>query len=310
MAEVVGIRFKDVGKIYYFDPCGEQLKKNQHIIVETARGTECGVVAMSNRDVDDSVIVKPLKPIIRVADKADLERLRENKQKELEAAQICNEKIKKHGLEMKLVDVEYTFDGSKVLFYFTADGRVDFRELVKDLASVFRMRIELRQIGVRDEAKMLGGVGTCGRGLCCNTWLRDFEPVSIKMAKVQNLSLNPSKISGMCGRLMCCLKFENEAYNYLKKGMPSVGERIKTPDGKALVTEVNILENIVKTRLILEEGDKKKGIEEKLSNEYYSYAKEEIKRLGKHKSGGGKHDDDLSNLDKDTLKEIEKLMKD
>ena len=212
---------------------------------------------------------------------------------------------------MKLIDVEYTFDNSKVVFYFTADGRVDFRELVKDLASVFRMRIELRQIGVRDEAKMLGGVGNCGRGLCCNTWLRDFEPVSIKMAKVQNLSLNPSKISGICGRLMCCLKFENEVYSQLKKGMPNVGERIKTPDGMAIVSDVNILENLIKTRLVLEPASKENDNEEKLSTEFYTYGKEEIRRLGKKNGGGNqKKDDDLNNLDKETLKEIEKLMKD
>ena len=249
MAEVVGIRFQDVGKIYYFAPCGEQLKKNQHIIVETARGTECGVVAMSNRDVDDSVIVKPLKPIIRVADKADLERLRENKQKELEAAQICNEKIKKHGLEMKLVDVEYTFDGSKVLFYFTADGRVDFRELVKDLASVFRTRIELRQIGVRDESKMIGGFGICGRPFCCSTFLGEFQPVSIKMAKEQGLSLNPAKISGTCGRLMCCLKYEQNAYEYLLKITPCKGSIVKTKEGRGTVVECNLLRGYVKVRL-------------------------------------------------------------
>ncbi|MBQ3520351.1 MAG: stage 0 sporulation protein, partial [Firmicutes bacterium] len=206
-------------------------------------------------------------------------------------------------------DVEYTFDNSKVVFYFTADGRVDFRELVKDLAAVFRMRIELRQIGVRDEAKMLGGVGNCGRGLCCNTWLSDFEPVSIKMAKVQNLSLNPSKISGICGRLMCCLKFENEVYTHLKKGMPSVGERVKTPDGMAIVTDVNILENIIKTRLVVEEGSKEKDTEEKLSTELYNYSKEEIKRVNK-KNNNKKKEDDLADLDGELLKEIKELMKD
>ncbi|MBR6798677.1 MAG: stage 0 sporulation protein, partial [Firmicutes bacterium] len=213
------------------------------------------------------------------------------------------------GLDMKLVDVECAFDGSKILFYFTSDGRVDFRELVKDLAAVFRMRIELRQIGVRDEAKMLGGVGNCGRGLCCNTWLSDFEPVSIKMAKVQNLSLNPSKISGICGRLMCCLKFENEVYTHLKKGMPSVGEKIKTPDGMAVVTDVNILENIIKTRLVVEEGSKEKGTEEKLSTELYNYSKEEIKRVNK-KNNNKKKEDDLADLDGELLKEIKELMKD
>ena len=195
-----------------------------------------------------------------------------------------------------------------MIFYFTADGRVDFRELVKDLAAIFRMRIELRQIGVRDEAKMLGGVGNCGRGLCCNTWLSDFEPVSIKMAKVQNLSLNPSKISGICGRLMCCLKFENEVYTHLKKGMPSVGERIKTPDGMAVVTDVNILENVVKTRLIVEEGSKDKDSEEKLSAEIYNYKKDDIKRFGK--KNNRKREDELANLEDDVLKEIKELMKD
>jgi len=200
------------------------------------------------------------------------------------------------------------------VFYFTADGRVDFRELVKDLASVFRMRIELRQIGVRDEAKMIGGVGSCGRGLCCSTWLRDFEPVSIKMAKVQNLSLNPTKISGICGRLMCCLKYENDIYNELKKGMPNVGERVKTPDGIGVVTDINILENLVRTRLVLEEASKDNDNEEKLSTEFYSYGKEEIKRLGKRNRKGNKNkerkEDELNGLDPEQLKEIEKLLKD
>ena len=221
---------------------------------------------------------------------------------------LCQEKVDAHKLEMKLIDVEYTFDNSKVVFYFTADGRVDFRELVKDLAAVFRMRIELRQIGVRDEAKMLGGVGNCGRGLCCNTWLSDFEPVSIKMAKVQNLSLNPSKISGICGRLMCCLKFENDVYTHMKKGMPAVGERIKTPDGMAVVTDVNILENIIKTRLVLEEASKNNDKEEKLSTEFYNYKKEEIKRVSKKHNK--KNEDDLGGLDGELLKEIKELMKD
>ena len=215
---------------------------------------------------------------------------------------------------MKLIDVEYTFDNSKVVFYFTADGRVDFRELVKDLASVFRMRIELRQIGVRDEAKMIGGVGSCGRGLCCSTWLRDFEPVSIKMAKVQNLSLNPTKISGICGRLMCCLKYENEIYTELKKGMPNVGERVRTPDGTGVVTDVNILENLVKTRLVLEEASKENDNEEKLSTEFYTYGKEEIRRFSKKNRKGGKgrdkKDDSLNGLDPEQIKEIEKLLKD
>ncbi len=310
MTKVVGVKFKDAGKLYYFSPGKFDVKAGDSVIVETARGLEFGSVTMGNTEVDDSELVAPLKSIIRIATEKDKAKHEENLAKRDEALEICQKKIDTHKLEMKLIDVEYTFDNSKVVFYFTADGRVDFRELVKDLASVFRMRIELRQIGVRDEAKMLGGVGTCGRGLCCATWLRDFEPVSIKMAKVQNLSLNPSKISGMCGRLMCCLKYENDAYTYLKKGMPIVGERIKTPDGKAIVTEVNILESVVKTRLVLEEGDKKNGVEEKLSTEFYSYNKDQIKRFGKNKSNNKKHGDDLSDLDKDTLKEIKQLMKD
>lgn len=308
MTNVVGVRFKDAGKLYYFSPGKNHVKIGDNVIVETARGLEFGKVTMSETKVKESEIVSPLKSIIRIANDKDKKRHEENLAKKAEAMRLCQEKVDAHNLEMKLIDVEYTFDNSKIVFYFTADGRVDFRELVKDLASVFRMRIELRQIGVRDEAKMLGGVGNCGRGLCCSTWISDFEPVSIKMAKVQNLSLNPSKISGICGRLMCCLKFENEVYTYLKKGMPSVGERVKTPDGMAVVTDVNILENAVKTRLILEEASKKDGIEEKLSTEFYSYKKEEIKRVSKkhHKN----KEDDLENLEGELLKEIKELMKD
>ncbi len=309
MTDVVGVKFKDAGKLYYFSPGKLDVKAGENVIVETARGLEFGTVTMGVTSVKESELVAPLKNIIRIATDKDKKKHEENLAKRNDAMRICQEKIEAHGLEMKLIDVEYTFDNSKVVFYFTADGRVDFRELVKDLASVFRMRIELRQIGVRDEAKMLGGVGSCGRALCCNTWLRDFEPVSIKMAKVQNLSLNPTKISGMCGRLMCCLKYENDAYTYLKKGMPIVGERVRTPDGKAVVTDVNLLESLVKTRLIVEEGDKKNGIEEKLSPEFYTYGKEEIKRFGKNK-GQKKKDNGLEDLDKDTLKEIKELLKD
>ena len=268
MIKVVGVKFKEAGKLYYFSPGSLKVSKGDNVIVETARGLEFGTVTMEETEIKESEIVAPLKNIIRTATEKDRRKHKQNLGKKAEALRLCQEKIDAHKLEMKLIDVEYTFDNSKVVFYFTADGRVDFRELVKDLAAVFRMRIELRQIGVRDEAKMLGGVGNCGRGLCCSTWLADFEPVSIKMAKVQNLSLNPSKISGICGRLMCCLKFENEVYTHLKKGMPSTGERIKTPDGIAVVTDVNILENKIKTRLVLEEGDKKKDIEEKLSTEF------------------------------------------
>ncbi len=309
MVKIVGIKFKDAGKLYYFSPGGHKVDVGDNVIVETARGLEFGKVTLAETEVKESEIVAPLKSIIRIANEKDKKKHKENLAKKEEAMRLCQEKVDAHGLEMKLIDVEYTFDNSKVVFYFTADGRVDFRELVKDLAAVFRMRIELRQIGVRDEAKMLGGVGNCGRGLCCNTWLSDFEPVSIKMAKVQNLSLNPSKISGICGRLMCCLKFENEVYTHLKKGMPSVGEKVKTPDGMAVVTDVNILENIIKTRLVVEEGSKEKGTEEKLSTELYNYSKEEIKRVNK-KNNNKKKEDDLADLDGELLKEIKELMKD
>lgn len=308
MTKVVGIKFKDAGKLYYFSPGDFKVETGDNVIVETARGLEFGTVTMGETEVREQDLVAPLKNIIRIADEKDRKRHEENIAKKSEALRLCQQKVDDHKLEMKLIDVEYTFDNSKVIFYFTADGRVDFRELVKDLAAIFRMRIELRQIGVRDEAKMLGGVGNCGRGLCCNTWLSDFEPVSIKMAKVQNLSLNPSKISGICGRLMCCLKFENEVYTHLKKGMPSVGERIKTPDGMAVVTDVNILESIIKTRLVVEDGSKDKNAEEKLSTEIYAYNKDEIKRLGK--KNNRKKEDDLANLEDDVLKEIKELMKD
>ena len=309
MVKIVGIKFKDAGKLYYFSPGGHKVDVGDNVIVETARGLEFGKVTLAETEVKESEIVAPLKSIIRIANEKDKKKHKENLAKKEDAMRLCQEKVDAHGLEMKLIDVEYTFDNSKVVFYFTADGRVDFRELVKDLAAVFRMRIELRQIGVRDEAKMLGGVGNCGRGLCCNTWLSDFEPVSIKMAKVQNLSLNPSKISGICGRLMCCLKFENEVYTHLKKGMPSVGERVKTPDGMAVVTDVNILENIIKTRLVVEDGSKEKDTEEKLSTELYNYSKEEIKRVNK-KNNNKKKEDDLADLDGELLKEIKELMKD
>ena len=221
-ADVVGVRFKKMGKMYYFDPNGLDPKAEEHVIVETARGMEFGTVSMGVTAVNDNDVVKPLKKVVRIADEEDIRRHEENEAKKGDAMRICQEKIAKHHLEMKLIDVEYTFDNNKIIFYFTADGRVDFRELVKDLAGVFKMRIELRQIGVRDEAKMLGGIGCCGRELCCATWLTDFQPVSIKMTKTQNLSLNPTKISGVCGRLMCCLKYENDTYLELGKDLPSV----------------------------------------------------------------------------------------
>lgn len=249
MTEVIGIRFKNIGKIYYFDPAGNQAPKGQRVIVETSRGVECGEVVMSNRQVDDEEIVQPLKPVIRMATKEDIKRLEENARKEKEAFRICLKKIESHKLEMKLVDVEYTFDNNKILFYFTADGRVDFRELVKDLASVFRTRIELRQIGVRDESKMLGGIGICGRPFCCSTFLGEFQPVSIKMAKEQGLSINPVKISGTCGRLMCCLKYEQDSYEYLLHITPRVGTPVITPEGKGVVCETNLLTGDVKVRM-------------------------------------------------------------
>lgn len=254
MVNVVGVRFRTAGKIYYFDPCSFTFKKGDRVIVETARGVECGEVVAPNHEVADEDVVAPLKNVIRKADEDDLKHVEENRQREVEAFSICLEKIKKHNLDMKLIDVEYTFDNNKVLFYFTADGRVDFRELVKDLASVFRTRIELRQIGVRDEAKMMGAIGACGRPLCCSTHLAEFHPVSIKMAKEQSLSLNPTKISGTCGRLMCCLKYEQETYEYLLKKMPKVDAVVQTPNGPGTVVWVSLLKEKVKVKLDSEQG--------------------------------------------------------
>jgi cell fate regulator YaaT (PSP1 superfamily) len=283
MIKVACVRFKSAGRIYYFDPAGLELSAGNNVIVETVRGIEFGTLSCDPIEVDESSIVSPLKPIIRVATPDDEKRNRENEAKKERALAICEEKIAARGLDMKLVDVEYTFDNSKIIYYFTADGRVDFRELVKDLAGVFRMRIELRQIGVRDETKMMGGIGCCGRDLCCHSWLPEFGPVSIKMAKVQNLSLNPIKISGICGRLMCCLQYENDTYLELRKGMPQPGDYLDTPDGKAVVEDVNILQNRIRTRLVLEEGTADKP--EKLSSEYYIYKKEEISKDFKKKQG-------------------------
>ena len=249
MAEIVGIKFKDVGKVYYFGPNGMTFQKGDKAIVETARGLECGEVATENSDVPDESIVAPLKPVIRHATKEDLATVEQNKEKEKNAFQICEEKIAHHGLDMKLVDVEYTFDSSKILFYFTADGRVDFRELVKDLAGIFRTRIELRQIGVRDGAKKLGGFGICGRPFCCNTFLGEFQPVSIKMAKEQGMSLNPVKISGTCGRLMCCLKYEQDTYEHLLRHTPKVGAIVETVEGRGTVIENNLITGMLKVRL-------------------------------------------------------------
>lgn len=248
MTEIIGVRFKSVGKIYYFSPNGLNIDVGQHVIVETARGVECGEVVMGNRMVEDSEIMPPLKSVMRVATVEDMKVVEENKKKEKDAFRICEGKIANHKLDMKLIDVECTFDNNKLLFYFSSENRVDFRELVKDLASVFRTRIELRQIGVRDEAKMLGGLGICGRAFCCKTFLGEFQPVSIKMAKEQGLSLNPTKISGTCGRLMCCLKYEQDSYEELLKVTPKVGAYVDTPSGKGYVEEVNLLTGMLKVK--------------------------------------------------------------
>lgn len=257
MKVIIGVRFRQAGKVYYFDPGKNQLERGQHVIVETAKGVEYGLVVLPNQEMPEEKIVAPLKGIIRVATEKDDAAEKKNREKEKEAFQICLEKIAKHGLEMKLIDAEYTFDNNKLLFYFTADGRIDFRELVKDLASVFRTRIELRQIGVRDETKIRGGIGICGRALCCHSYLSDFAPVSIKMAKEQNLSLNPTKISGVCGRLMCCLKNEEEAYEELNSRLPNVGSRVKTPEGlTGEVQSVSVLKQRVKVVVNLENDEK------------------------------------------------------
>ena len=249
MVKVVGIKFKDTGKSYYFSPENFDVSLGQTVIVETARGLEYGMVSILPQEIEEDKLVSPLKPIVRIATEQDKIQLEKNKIKEKEAFVICEEKIAKHKLDMKLVDVEYTFDGNKILFYFTSDGRVDFRELVKDLASVFKTRIELRQIGIRDEAKMLGGIGICGRGLCCSNFLDGFHSVSIKMAKEQGLSLNPTKISGNCGRLMCCLKYEQNCYEQYSKLMPSVGAVVMTPNGKGTVQSSSLLKGMVKVKL-------------------------------------------------------------
>ena len=256
MTKVIGVRFRTAGKIYFFDPLNMEIKRGDHVIVETARGIEFGTVMTGVTEVEDDKIVQPLKPVIRLATERDIEQEANNKIKEKEAFKVCLEKIRKHELDMKLIDAEYTFDNNKVLFYFTADGRIDFRELVKDLAGVFKTRIELRQIGVRDETKIVGGIGICGRPLCCHSYLADFIPVSIKMAKEQNLSLNPTKISGVCGRLMCCLKNEEETYEELNRKLPGVGDYVTTEDGfKGEVHSVNVLRQLVK--VIVEQGDEK-----------------------------------------------------
>ena len=293
MTKVIGVRFRTAGKIYYFDPTRFETKKGDHVIVETARGVEYGTVVGGIREVDDSKVVQPLKPVLRIATERDNEQEAANKGKEKEAFRICQEKIRKHGLDMKLIDAEYTFDNNKVLFYFTADGRIDFRELVKDLASVFKTRIELRQIGVRDETKILGGIGICGRRLCCHTHLSEFVPVSIKMAKEQNLSLNPTKISGVCGRLMCCLKHEEETYEDLNRRLPNIGDYVTTDDGlKGEVSSVNVLRQQVK--VIVNVDDEKEIREYPLDQLRFK------KRHGRNKKN------DVSEKE---LKELEKLEK-
>ena len=274
MIKVIGVRFRTAGKIYFFDPGKLNIKRNDHVIVETARGIEYGHVLIAPREVDDSKVIQPLKAVIRLATPEDDEIERKNKEKEKDAFKICLEKIAKHKLQMKLIDAEYTFDNNKVLFYFTADGRIDFRELVKDLASVFKTRIELRQIGVRDETKILGGIGICGRELCCHSHLSEFIPVSIKMAKEQNLSLNPTKISGVCGRLMCCLKHEEETYEELNRRLPNVGDYVTTEDGlKGEVHSVNVLRQLVK---VIVDVDNEKEIQE------YKVDQLRFKRKHKH----------------------------
>ena len=257
MIKVIGVRFRTAGKVYFFAPAGMEINTGDHVIVETARGIEFGHVVLGSREVDESKVVQPLKSVIRMATAADEETERRNKEKEKEAFGICLEKIKKHNLQMKLIDAEYTFDNNKVLFYFTADGRIDFRELVKDLAAVFKTRIELRQIGVRDETKIMGGIGICGRPLCCHTYLSEFIPVSIKMAKEQNLSLNPTKISGVCGRLMCCLKNEEETYEELNSKLPGIGDYVTTDDGlKGEVHSVSVLRQLVKVVVTVGKDEK------------------------------------------------------
>jgi cell fate regulator YaaT (PSP1 superfamily) len=274
MVKVIGVRFRTAGKIYFFDPGKLKIKKGDHVIVETARGIEYGTVVGNPREVPKEKVIQPLKPVLRIATERDNEQEASNKLKEKEAFKICLEKIQKHRLEMKLIDAEYTFDNNKVLFYFTADGRIDFRELVKDLAAVFKTRIELRQIGVRDETKILGGIGICGRELCCHSHLSEFVPVSIKMAKEQNLSLNPAKISGVCGRLMCCLKHEEETYEELNRKLPNIGDHVTTFDGlKGEVASVNVLRQLVK--VIVDVGDEK---------EIQEYKVEQLRFRRKHRN--------------------------
>ena len=298
MTKVIGVRFRSAGKIYFFSPGKYTIKKGDHVIVETSRGVEYGTVVSDPRDIEDDKVIKPLKTVLRTASTKDDEQEASNREKEKEAFRVCIEKIRKHELDMKLIDAEYTFDNNKILFYFTADGRIDFRELVKDLASVFKTRIELRQIGVRDETKIIGGYGICGRPLCCHSYLSDFVPVSIKMAKEQSLSLNPTKISGVCGRLMCCLKNEEDVYEELNRKMPGIGDFCTARDGlSGEVSSVNILRQTVK---ILVNVDDEKEV-----HEYKLEELENIRKKQKKKTNGGK-----KNSQEDAeIKELEKLEK-
>jgi len=285
MRKVVAIKFRTSQKHYYFDPEGIEIACGDFVVVETVRGVELGIVRGGLIEVSEKEFGKAIRPILRKATPEDLETEKANMAKRKDAVRHCKQKVDEYGLQMKLIDAEYTFDGAKLIFYFTAEKRVDFRELVKDLAGHFRMRIELRQVGVRDETRILGGFGTCGRELCCKGWLTDFEPVSIKMAKVQNLSLNPGKISGSCGRLMCCLKYENDVYLELKEGMPDVGEIVETKDGKARVCDANIFNGTVRVKYIEEERTRDQA--EKLGNDMFEFGKQDVKRLGKSGKGKG-----------------------
>ncbi|NLK72704.1 MAG: stage 0 sporulation family protein [Clostridiales bacterium] len=302
MVKVIGVRFKKAGKIYYFDPDQFEINAGDKVIVETARGIEYGHVVVGMKMVSEEEIVPPLKKVVRIATEKDIMHHQENVQNKKKALEICQEKIEKHDLKMKLIDVEYTFDNNKIIFYFTAEGRVDFRELVKDLAAIFKMRIELRQIGVRDEAKMLGGIGTCGKSLCCATWLGEFDPVSIKMAKVQSLSLNPTKISGICGRLMCCLKYESDTYSQLRKNLPEAGERIRTEDGVYRVVESCVLYEKVKARRILEEATDDK--DEKLDADIVSFDKGSVERLDVKEDETEDIEEDIDELIPEEFKEL------
>lgn len=279
MTKVVGVRFSRTGRVYYFDPADMELKRGDNVIVETSRGTEYGTVTFGNTFVDEADITKPLKKVMKMADESDTEIQRENDEQKPKAMEICREKITKHGLDMKLIDVEYTFDGSKIIFYFISDGRVDFRDLVKDLAGSFHRRIELRQIGVRDEARMIGGIGSCGKSLCCATWMNKFHPVSIKMAKNQNLSLNPTKISGVCGRLMCCLNFENEVYQQLRKNSVKINEKVKTPNGIGKVKEVDLLRG--KAKVCIYADDDEEGEDDSPQGEIIEFDAYELERFSK-----------------------------